>query len=116
MNTYYVTFKIPKASLDEWMATTSPEERKQQSDELMKKWHAWVQAHQDAIVDMGSPLGKTKAVTKDGIKDSRNDLNYVMIIQAPSHEEAARLIAGNPQIQVIPTASADVMSVPSMAL
>lgn len=81
---------------------------------VLEQADTWAENHKEAIVDMGSPLGKTKAVTKDSIEDTRNDLNYFMVIQAPSHEAAAEIVAQNPQIQVIPTASAEVMSVPSM--
>jgi hypothetical protein len=111
MNKYFVVFRIPTASVDEWMKNVSPEERKKQSDGVMQAWPKWFEEHAGAIVDKGSPLGKTKTVTKDGIKDSRNDLNYFMIIQANSHDEAAKILADNPHTQ-IPSSLIDVMEMP----
>lgn len=81
----------------------------------MKEWEVWRQKYSSSIVDNGSPLGKTKTVTSEGIKDSRNDLNYFMQIQADSHEEAAKIVADNPHLQ-IPTAFVDVMEMPRMEM
>lgn len=116
MNKYYVVFKIPADSMNGWVAKTSAEERKQQTDQLMKDWAAWQEKNKASIVDNGSPLGKTKKVTKEGITDIRNDMNYLMVIQAASHDEAANMIADNPHIQVIPTSSAEVMEIPHMGM
>lgn len=116
MNKYYVVFKIPAASMDDWMNSVSAEERQKQMDQIMKGWQEWQEKYQAAIVDNGSPLGKTKTVTKDGITDTRNDLNYFMVIQAASHDEAAKIVSENPHVQMIPTSSADVMDVPHMGM
>lgn len=116
MNKYYVVFKVPPTSMDDWMKSTSPEERKTQMDSIMKGWQEWQEKYKASIVDTGSPLGKTKQVTKDGITDIRNDLNYLLVIEAASHEEAAKIISENPHIQMIPTSSADVMEIPHMGM
>jgi uncharacterized protein YeaO (DUF488 family) len=116
MNKYYVIFKLPTASMDEWIKNVSADERKKQTEDLMKQWGAWQEKYKASIVDNGSPLGKTKTVTKDGITDSRNDLNYIMVIQAASHDEAAKIIAENPHLRVIPMSSADVMDSPHMGM
>ncbi|HEV3245192.1 MAG TPA: hypothetical protein VG102_02460 [Candidatus Paceibacterota bacterium] len=111
MNKYFVMFRIPLQSMDEWAKNVSSEERKKQSEGMMQDWKKWQEKNKNAIVDNGSPLGKTKRVSKDGIKDERNDLNYCMVIQAASHDEAAKIIAGNPHLQ-IPTSFVDVMEIP----
>lgn len=116
MNKYYAIFQIPAASMDEWMKNVSPEERKTQSDSVMKAWADWAEANKASIVDGGSPLGKTKRVTKDGVTDVRNDMNYLMVVQANSHDEAAKLIASNPHTQMIPSSFVDVMEVPKMGM
>jgi hypothetical protein len=116
MNKYYVVFKIPTESMDDWVKNVSEEERKQQTDQLMKQWGQWQEKYKASILDSGSPLGKTKRVTKAGITDVRNDLNYLMVIQAASHDEAAKIMAENPHVQVIPTSCADVMEVPHMGM
>jgi hypothetical protein len=110
MKKFFVLFRIPVASMDEWMKTPEAD-RKKQMDEIMTGWNAWREKHKDAVLDGGAPLGKTKTVTGSGITDSRNDLNYFMLIQAPSHEEAAAIVAENPHL-TIPTSSIDVIEIP----
>lgn len=110
MKKFFVLFRIPVASMDEWMKTPEAD-RKQQMDTIMADWEAWRKKYAASIVDNGNPLGKTKTVTESGITDSRNDLNYFMIIEAPSHEAAAAIITENPHVK-IPTSSVDVIEIP----
>lgn len=111
MNQYFVLFRVPVETMEEWMKATPEAERKAQADKMMQDWPAWTEKNKAAIIDQGKPLGKTKRVTKDGTLDTRNDLNYYMIVQAASHEEAAKLLADNPHLQ-IPTSFVDVMEIP----
>ena len=115
MNKYIVIFRIPVQSMDDWAKNVSPEERKKQSEQMMSDWKTWSEKHKDAIVDGGTPLGKTKSVSKEGVKDVRNDLNYMMTIQAASHDEAAKIIADNPHLN-IPSSFVDVMEVPHFGM
>lgn len=115
MNKYFVLFRIPVVSVDAWMSSGTPEERKTQSDSIMQGWKTWSETYKDAILDGGSPLGKTKRVSSSGIADTRNDLNYFMIIRANSHDEAAKIIADNPHLQ-IPTSFVDVMEIPAWGI
>lgn len=115
MNKYIVIFRIPVRSVDDWTKNISPEERKKQGEQMMSDWKTWSEKNKAAIVDGGTPLGKTKTVTKDGIKDTRNDLNYMMTIQAASHDEAAKIVSDNPHLN-IPTSYVDVMEVPHMGM
>ena len=109
MNKYVVIFCTPAASMQEWMTNTDEATRKTQTDKLMQDWNAWMSAHAANIIDKGLPLGKTKRVTKDGITDERNDLNFMMVVQAESHDAAAALLKDNPHLQTIPTSYAEVM-------
>ncbi|HEX8993754.1 MAG TPA: hypothetical protein VF803_00695 [Candidatus Paceibacterota bacterium] len=101
--------------MDDWMKNTPEETRKEQTDTMMKDWTAWMNAHQGAILDRGGPLGKTKAVAKNGVTDIRNDLNYYIIVEAGSHDEAAKLFLDNPHLQ-IPTSSIEVIDIPAMGM
>ena len=109
MKKFFVLFCIPAQAMTDWMTKVPEAERKTQMDQMMADWKTWADAHKDAIVDNGGPLGKTKRVTKDGVTDVKNDLNYYMIIQADSHEAAAELIKDNPHVQMIPSAYVEVM-------
>ncbi len=67
-----------------------------------------------SIVDRGVRLGKTKRVTAQGVADTRNDLNWYLIVDAESHDAAAKMFTSHPHLQ-IPEASVEVMSIPNPA-
>jgi hypothetical protein len=116
MNKYFVLFSVPAATMADWAKTVSPEERKKQSDQMMKDWGAWQKKHAAHIKDNGMPLGKTKRVTKGGkVADIKNDLNYYIIIEAESHDAAAEVIKDNPHF-MIPDSYVDVMEIPHMGM
>lgn len=109
MEKYVAIFSLPAAKMQEWMEKTDEATRKEQMDKLMSEWNAWKEAHAAQMVDDGLPLGKTKRVSKDGIADVKNDLNYLMIVQAENHEAAAELFKENPHLQMIPDSYVEVM-------
>lgn len=100
MNKYFVLFGIPSAAMQDWMTNTDEATRKEQTDKLMQDWQAWMTGHASVIVDKGLPLGKTKRVTAEGVADTRNDLNWYLVVEAESHEAAANLLKGHPHLQI----------------
>lgn len=50
---------------------------------------AWTNAHAEAIIDIGSPLGRTKQVSAGGIADIGNALTAGTVVRAESHAQAA---------------------------
>lgn len=86
-----------------------PETRKQREADGMKAWGEWGARNQGAIVDGGTPLGKTKRVGRDGISDTTNTSVGYVIVEAPSHEAAARLFKNHPHFAVFPGDSVEVM-------
>lgn len=109
MKKFFVTFAIPTGVIDDWMKTVSEEERTKQTNDMMQSWNTWMSEHESQILDKGLPLGKTKRVTKDGIIDTRNDLNWYLVIEAEDHEKAAEMLKGHPHIEMIPGAYIEVM-------
>ena len=109
MNKYVAIFCIPADAMKDWMASVDEATRKEQSDKVMQEWATWVEAHKDAIVEEGYPLGKTKRVSKDSITDTKNDMNWCMIVQAESHEAAATLVQSNPHLQTITSSYVELM-------
>jgi hypothetical protein len=87
------------------------EMRKQKDKEGMEAWMKWAQKYQSAIVNMGSPLGKTKKVDKSGVSDTRNELGAWTIVQAESHEKAAKMFENHPHFTVFPGDRVEVMEV-----
>jgi hypothetical protein len=108
MKKFTVIFGIPAATIQEWMTNTDEVSRKEQTEKMMKEWQDWMTAHDAAILDKGLPLGKTKHVTAKGVEDTKNDLNWYLVVQAESHDEAAQMFVNHPHLQ-IPGSYAEVM-------
>lgn len=108
MSKYFVTFSIPAAAIEEWVKTVDESTRKEQSDKMMKDWQTWMKDHDSAILDKGLPLGKTKRVTKEGVTDTKNDLNWYLVVEADSHDAAADIFKDHPHLE-IPSAYIEIM-------
>lgn len=86
-----------------------PETRKRHENEGKQAWGKWVEANAASIVDNGSPLGKTKRISAEGIADTKNELTAYTVVQAESHEAAAKLFEGHPHFTVFPGDAIEVM-------
>jgi len=75
----------------------------------MQAWGAWMARHAGQIVDMGGPLGKTKRVSAAGIADVSNNIAAYIVVEADSHEAAARLFENHPHFSIFPGDGVDVM-------
>lgn len=106
MEHYFALYMAPVEEMEKMMATSSPEDMQKG----MEEWSAWMEAHQEAVVDIGAPLGRTMRVTVDGISQVKNEVGGYTIVQADSHEEAASLFKDSPHFQ-IPGAYVDVLKI-----
>jgi hypothetical protein len=95
-----------KASGWDALDETARQERQQKG---MEAWSKWADAHRDAIVDNGSPLGKTLRVSKQGVESIRNQLAAFTVVRANSHESAARMFEGHPHFTIFPGDSIEIM-------
>jgi len=101
--------------MDEWLKSTPKDDMESQMKTMEADMTAWLAKHASSFVGKGVPLGKTMVVTKDGAQAGRNDLNYLQMVQAESHEAACALFADCPHV-TIPDATIDVMAVPHAGL
>lgn len=85
------------------------DKRKRQEKAGMEAWSKWVIANQKSIVDQGTPLGKTKRISKQGISDSKNEIAAYTLVQAESHEAAAKLFENHPHFTIFPGDAVEVM-------
>jgi hypothetical protein len=115
MNNYVAIFRVPTATMDQWLKDTPKEEMEAQMVKMEADMTAWVEKHKANFVGKGIPLGKTMVVTKDGAAAGRNDLNYMQMVQAPDHEAACALFADCPHV-TIPDSTVDVMAVPHLGV
>ena len=113
MKRFFALFQIPASVVEEWKKNTNPTEMKAAGEKMMADWQSWVKTHEKSLIDRGAPLGKTKRVTANGISDIRNDLNWYSIVEAESHDAAAKLFSDNPHLR-IPQAFIEVMEIPPL--
>jgi hypothetical protein len=97
-----------QAALERWNQLDE-EERKALEASGIKAWGEWATAHAAAIVDQGSPLGKTKRTSAEGVSDIRNSMAAYVIVQAESHEAAAKLFENHPHFTIFPGDSVEIM-------
>ena len=95
----------------EWMKKPE-EERKEEETKMKAEWDVWMTAHAGMIKETNA-AGKTKKVTGAGVVDHRNDLMLYSIVEAESHEAAAKAYEGHPHFG-IPEATIEVMTLRSM--
>ena len=97
-----------EAGLEQWKKLDE-ETRKARDGSAFKAWMEWATANAAAIVDEGSPVGKTKRASREGISDIRNNITAYVIVQAESHEAAARLFENHPHFTAFPGDSVEIM-------
>lgn len=99
----------PKSSAGNDWDKLAPEKQKELIAKGMESWGNWMEEHSSQIIEMGGPLGKTLAVAAKGISSITNkDCGYV-IVQASSHEEAAKMFQNHPHFSIFPGENVEIM-------
>lgn len=83
--------------------------KRQRITKAMEAWGKWAESLGDAIIDYGTPLGKTLRVAPEGIVPTQNACTAYVIVQAASHEAAAEMFRGHPHFTLMPGDSVEVM-------
>jgi hypothetical protein len=108
MKTFLAVFIGKKEAMEKW--NKLPEsEQKALSQKGMKAWGQWVEDHSKALVQVGCPLGKTKKIDKGGISDFKNEICAYNVVQAESHEAAAKLFLNHPHFTYFPGDSVELL-------
>ena len=97
-----------EAAMEQWKHLDEAQ-RNARVDSGLEAWGAWATANAGAIVDEGNPVGKTKRVSRDGISDIRNNIAAYVVVQAESHEAAARLFENHPHFTTFPGDGVEIM-------
>jgi hypothetical protein len=87
----------------------SDDERELRSERAIQAWMDWADLHAAAIVDMGAPLGRTKRVSSDGVVLTKNALTGYVIVQAESHQAAAKLFENHPHFSIFPGEAVEIL-------
>ena len=99
---------LQSGAFKEWNAMDEAE-RKQRQRSGMEAWMRWGKEHETSILDTGTPLGKTKRVDASGVSDTKNMQTGYVIVEAESHEAAARLFASHPHFSIFPGEAVEIM-------
>ena len=94
----------------EWDALSEADRKKREKDG-MQAWMNWGSKNEASIVENGGPLGKTKRVTEAGISDIKNAMAAYTVVQAETHEDAARLFEDHPHFTIFPGDGVEIMEV-----
>ncbi|HYP69069.1 MAG TPA: hypothetical protein VEP67_12575 [Thiobacillaceae bacterium] len=111
MKKFLALYLVPASVIDEW-TKTDPEERKAAEEKMRAEWDEWMGAHASMIISTDAG-GKTKQVSSSGVSDTRNDIMLYSIVEAESHEAAAKSFENHPHLQ-IPQSSIEVMEIRPM--
>ena len=101
----------PWEKMQAMMKDTTPEAQAEQN----KAWMTWMEGKK-SMIEPGAPLGKTMRATAAGVESARNNIGGYSIVQASSHEEAAKLFMDNPMLMGMPEASVEVMEIMPMPM
>lgn len=83
--------------------------RKEREIQGMQAWGAWQEQHKSIAADQGSPLGKTKRTDKNGVTDVSNQIAGYIIVEAESHDAAAKLFLNHPHFSIFPGDAVEIM-------
>jgi hypothetical protein len=92
----------------EWKGMDEGKRKKLEASGI-KAWGDWMTTHQSAVAEMGAPLGKTKRISPKGVSDTKNNLTGYVVVQAESHEAAARMFEKHPHFSIFPGDAVEIM-------
>lgn len=87
----------------------SEADRAQRIKDGIAAWQAWGEKHKRSIVWDGGPLGKTTRTGPAGVSDIKNAMAGYIVIQAESHEAAAKMFEGHPHFTLFPGEAVEVL-------
>jgi hypothetical protein len=94
---YIVLYMASGAAFAKMMKESTPEQQKKG----MEAWRKWMNKHKKSLVDGGAPLGKTKRVDAKGAANAKNEIGGYSIVQAQSHDAAAKMFGkDHPHLQI----------------
>ncbi|MGZ5147888.1 MAG: hypothetical protein ACXWCP_30505, partial [Burkholderiales bacterium] len=95
MKKFVALYLAPISAIDQ-MKKATPEQMKAGMDAWMK----WAKKNEKSIVELGTPLGKTKRINAAGISDTKNGITGYSIVQGDSLDSVATIFDGHPHLQM----------------
>jgi len=75
---------------------SSPEEGKAHQ----AKWMQWAKDLGDAMINPGTPLGKSMMVSSDGVSETEKGLTGYTVVEAPDLDAAVEIAKGCPYLDM----------------
>ena len=94
--------------MEQWKSLDA-KTRQEREQAGMQAWQNRATSNAKSIVDQGAPLGKTKRITTEGIADIRNAMAAYTVVQAESHEAAAKIFQNHPHFSIFAGDGVEVM-------
>ena len=108
MKKFVAIFLGSAEAMAKWRAADDAQKKAKEKAGI-EGWKKWAEDNKASIVEMGSPLGKTKRINTQGISDTRNEIGAYTVVQAESHEAAAKLFLNHPHFMIFPGDSVELM-------
>jgi len=85
------------------------DQRKAREREGIAAWKQWMTSNSGIVQEQGSPLGKTLRIDGQGVQPTRNAMTAWVVVDADSHEAAARMFEQHPHFTIFPGDGIEVM-------
>jgi hypothetical protein len=95
---YLAIYLAPAQVLADW-AKTDPATKQAAEAKMRTEWQQWMRDHA-SMISITEAAGKTKSITSSGLSDTRNDIMLYSIIEADSHDIAAKAFERHPHLQI----------------
>ena len=112
MKKYIVLYHAPQGAVEK-MASATPED----AQKGMEPWMEWAKRCGDKLLDMGTPLGKARKVTRQGAVSSSSIVVGYCILQAETMDEAVEMLKNHPHLEWMDSCEVEVheaMPLPGM--
>jgi len=97
MKKFMAIYMASGVDFENMMRNSTPEQRKKG----MEAWMKWMNENNASILEGGAPLGKTKRADVTGVSDTKNNIGGYSIVQAETHDAAAKLFSSDhPHLQM----------------
>jgi hypothetical protein len=97
MKKFMAIYMASGADFERMMKNSTPEQR----SKGMEAWMNWMNQNKASILEGGAPLGKTKRADATGVSDTKNNIGGYSIVQAETHDAAAKLFGrDHPHLQM----------------
>ena len=107
MKKFMAIYMASGPDFEKMMKNSTPEQQRKG----MEAWMKWLNDNKASILEGGAPLGKTKRADGAGVSDIKNNMGGYSVVQAETHDAAAKLFGkDHPHLQM-PGAWVEIMEI-----